>query len=82
MGLVVISTEKIIIEKSLRLGFLVTNNETKYEDLLVGMTMVQKMEGKIVEIFSDLRLVVCQVKEELEARDVRMREYLNQFRHS
>ena len=82
MGLVVISTEKIIIEKSLRLGFLVTNNETEYEALLVGMTMVQKMEGKIMEIFSDLRLVVRQVKEELEARDVRMQEYLNQFRHS
>ena len=82
MGLVVISTEKIIIEKFLRLGFLATNNETVYEALLVGMTMVQKMEGKIVEIFSDLRLVVCQVKEELEARDVRMQEYLNQFRHS
>ena len=82
MGLVVISTEKIIIEKSLRLGFLVTNNETEYEALLIGMTMVQKMEGKIMEIFSDLRLVVCQVKEELEARDVRMQEYLNQFRHS
>ena len=82
MGLVVISTEKIIIEKSLRLGFLATNNETVYEALLVGMTMVQKMEGKIMEIFSDLRLVVRQVKEELEARDVRMQEYLNQFRHS
>ena len=61
---------------------MVTNNETEYEALLVGMTMVQKMEGKIVEIFSDLRLVVYQVKEELEARDVRMQEYLNQFRHS
>ena len=82
MGLVVISTEKIIIEKFLRLGFLAINNETVYEALLVGMTMVQKMEGKIVEIFSDLRLVVCQVKEELEARDVRIQEYLNQFRHS
>ena len=80
--LVIISSKKIIIEKSLRLGFSVTNNETEYEALLVGMTMVQKMEGKIVEIFSDLRLVVCQVKEELEARDVRMQEYLNQFRHS
>ena len=72
MGLVVISTEKIIIEKSLRLGFLATNNETEYEALLVGMTMIQKMEGKIMEIFSDLRLVVGQVKGELEARDVRM----------
>ena len=72
MGLVVISTEKIIIEKSLRLGFLATNNETEYKALLVGMTMVHKMEGKIVEIFSDLRLVVGQVKGELKARDVRM----------
>ena len=63
MGLVIISPDKIIIEKSLRLGFLVTNNKAKYETLLVGITMVQKMGGKIVEIFSDSRLVVGQVKE-------------------
>ena len=63
MGLVIISPDKIIIEKSLRLGFLATNNKAEYEALLVGITMVQKMEGKIVEIFSDSRLVVGQVKE-------------------
>jgi len=40
MWLIVISPEKIIIEKSLRLGFLATNNESEYEALLVGMTMV------------------------------------------
>ena len=34
------------------------------------------MGGKVVEIFSDLRLVVGQVKEEMEAKDVRMQEYL------
>ena len=34
-----------------------------------------------MEIFSDLRLVVGQVKGELEVRDVRMQEYLNQARH-
>ena len=38
--------------------------------------MVQKMRGKIVEIFSDSRLVVGQVEGELEARDVRMQDYL------
>ena len=43
--------------------------------------MVQKMGGKAVEIFSDSRLVIGQVKEELEAKDVRMQEYLNQVRH-
>ena len=40
VGLVIISPEKIIIEKSLRLGFLATNNGAEYEVLLVGMTMV------------------------------------------
>ena len=58
MGLVIISPKKIIIEKSLRLGFLATNNGAEYEALLVGMTMVQRMGRKVVEMFSDLRLVV------------------------
>ena len=48
VGLVLISPEKIIIEKSLRLGF------------------------SVVEVFSDSRLVMGQVKGELKARDVRM----------
>ena len=81
VGLVLISPERIMIEKSLRLGFSATNNEVQYEILLVGMTMVQKMGGKVVEIFSNSRLVVGQVQGELEARDLRIQEYLNQVRH-
>ena len=76
VGLVVVSPKRIIIEKSLRLGFSATNNEAKYKALLVEITMVQKMRGKIVEIFSDSRLVVGQVERELEARDVRKQDYL------
>ena len=81
VGLVVVSPERIIIEKSLRLGFLAMNNEAKYEALLVGMAMVQKKGGRAVEMFSGSRLVIGEVKGELEARDVRMQEYLNQARH-
>ena len=81
MGLVLVSPEKITIEKSLRLGFSATNNEAEYEARLVGMTIVQKMGRKAVEIFLDLRLIISQVKGELEARDGRMQEYLNQVRH-
>ena len=80
MGLVLVSPKKIIIEKSLRLGFSATNNEAEYETLLMGMNMVQKMGGKAVEVFSDSKLIVSQVKEELEARDARMQEYLSQVR--
>ena len=79
--LVLISPKKIIIKKSLRLGFLATSNEAEYEALLQGMVMVQKMGGKAVEVFLDSRLVVGQVKGELEARDARMQEYLSQVRH-
>ena len=39
------------------------------------------MGGKVVKIFLDSRLVVGQVGGELEARDVRMQEYLNQVRY-
>ena len=47
VGLILMSLEKITIEKSLRLGFSATNNEAEYETLRVGMTMVQKMGGKV-----------------------------------
>ena len=66
------SPEKITIEKSLRLGFSTTNNETEYKALLMGMVMIQKMSGKVVEIFSDSRLVMGQVRGELKARDLKM----------
>ena len=42
--------------------------------------MVQKMGGKAVEVFLDLRLVVGQVKGELEAKNARMQEYLSQVK--
>ena len=38
------------------------------------------MGGKAMEVFSDSRLVVGQVKGELEARDIRMQEYLSQVK--
>ena len=72
VGLVLISPEKLIIEKSLKLGFSAMNNEAEYEALLEGISMVQKMGGKSAIMFSDSRLVIGQVKSELEARDERM----------
>ena len=58
VGLVLVSPEKITIEKYLRLNFTATNNEAEYETLLRGMMMVQKMGGKAVRVFSDSKLVV------------------------
>ena len=77
IGLILISPENVIIEKSLRLDFSATNNEAEYEALLIGMTMVQRMGGKLVKVFSDSRLVGGQVKGEFEAKDERMQGYLS-----
>ena len=40
MGLVLISPEKLTIEKSLRLEFSAMNNEAEYKALLDGVSMV------------------------------------------
>ena len=81
VGLVLISPEKLTIEKSLRLGFSTIKNKAKYEALLEGMSMIQKMGGKAIKIFLASKLVVSQVKGEIEARDERMQGYLGQVRH-
>ena len=56
--LVLISPEKLVVEKLLRLGFSATNNEAEYEALLEGMSMVHRMGGRSITMFSDSRLVV------------------------
>ena len=80
MGLVLVSPERITIEKSLRLNFSATNNEAEYEALLMGMMIVQKMGRKAMKVFSNSKLVVGQVRGDLEVRDSRMQEYLCQIR--
>ena len=47
VGLVLISLEKITIEKSLRLGFSATNNEAEYETLLVRWLWFKRWVEKL-----------------------------------
>ena len=76
MGIMLVTPEKLIVEKSLHLGFLATNNEAEYEALLAGMAMVSRLGGKAIEIYWDSYLVVGQVNGEFESKDQRMQGYL------
>ena len=69
VGVVLITLEKLMMEKSLGLGFLATNNEVEYMALLAGMAMVNKNKGEVIEVYLDSRLVVGQVNGESEARE-------------
>ena len=46
----------------------------------MGMAMVQRMGGKSVKFFSNSRLIVGQVKGEIEVKDERMQGYLSQVK--
>ncbi|XP_075665340.1 uncharacterized protein LOC142634999 [Castanea sativa] len=78
--IVLIAPERLVMEKSLRLGFIATNNEAEYKALLVGALMVRQLGGEMVELYYDSRLVVGQVNGEFEARDERMQKYLNRVK--
>ena len=71
-----ITLKKPIMKKSLRLGFLATNNDVEYEALLAGVAMVRQLGGEVVELYFDSRLVVGQVNGDFEAQDERMQGYL------
>lgn len=67
VGIVLVSPKKIVVEKSLWLCFSATNNEAEYEILLVGMAMVGRLGGEVVEVSSgklmeNLRLEINECK--------------------
>ena len=67
-----VTPEKLIMEKSLQLGFSATNNEAEYKALLAGIAMVRLLGGEMVELYFDFRLIMGQVNGEFEVRDERM----------
>ena len=55
-------------EQSFILGFPVTNNEAKYEAVIVGLRMATTLGVTGLEICCDSTLVVCQVNANMQLR--------------
>ena len=64
------------MECSLRLGFKASNNEAKYEALIVGLRAILDLGAQDVKVYLDSRLIINQVKGSFEAKDPRMIDYL------
>lgn len=79
VGIEMISPEGLRLEKSLKLSFRASNNEAKYEALIAGLRVVQKLGDEEVEVFSDSKLVVSQIEGSFEAKDSCMSQYLKLF---
>ena len=53
-----------------------TNNEVEYETLLKGLELAQSVEAKSILILGDSQLVIGQVNGTYEAKEGRMKKYL------
>ena len=76
-GIVIITSEGILLEHSFKLGFNASNNEAEHEALLAELRVVSRLKARDVEVYSDSRLIVNQVQGSFKARDPQMKAYLD-----
>ena len=63
-----------------RLQYQTTNNEVEYEALLKGLELAKSLGAKSVLVQGDSQLVISQVNGMYEAKEERMKKYLNKVR--
>ena len=65
-----------------RLQYQATNNEVEYEALLKGLELAKSIEAESVLILGDSQLVIGQVNGTCEAKEKRMKKYLEKVLQS
>ena len=75
--IVITTSEGDAVECAMRFDFKATNNQVKYEALLVGLRVCIALGADELEICSDSQVMVNQVLDEYQARDEHMITYLN-----
>ena len=79
-GIILTSSDGIIIEYALRFGFRASNNEAEYEAVIAGLNLAHSMEVDQLELYNDSQLVVKQIEDFYEARGKKMILYLKKVR--
>jgi ribonuclease HI len=77
VGIVLISPRGAIFEQSVRLEYFCTNNQAKYEAILLGLQVLSSMGVKHVEAFGDSLLVVQQITGTFQCLDGSLNAYLD-----
>ena len=70
-----------MLKYGIQLKFPVTNNEAKYEVILMGLRVGKVLGAKNPLLQSDFKLVIGQIKEEYEAKEEMMQKYLRLTKH-
>ena len=70
------SLENDVLKYGVQLQFPVTNNEAEYEVVLASLRVARALGVKNVRLRSDSKLIVGQITKEYEAKEERMKKYL------
>ena len=76
IGVVLQSPEGDKLKHKVRLQYRPTNNEVEYETLLKGLELAKSVEAKSVLVLGDSLLVMGQINGTYEAKEERMKKYL------
>ena len=76
IGVVLQSLEGDRLTYKVRLQYQTTNNKVEYEALLKGLELAKSIEAKSVLILGDSQLIMGQVNGTYEAKEERMKKYL------
>ena len=80
-GVVIQTPEGDKIECMIQLDFLTTNNEAKYEALVVGLDLVKAAGVGNVIVHCDSQVITSQINGEYECRGERMKKYLKEVKN-
>jgi ribonuclease HI len=75
-GIIIEDNKGIVVEISLALSFLVTNNTAEYEAFLAGLRTAKDMGARKVKIFTDSQLVASQVTGEFQVKEDHLQKYV------
>ena len=77
VGIVLQSPEGDKLKYKVRLQYQTTNNEVKYEALLKDLELAKSVEAYSILVLGDSQLVIGQVNGTYEAKEERIKKYLN-----
>ena len=69
------------LKHKIRLQYQATNNEVEYEALLKGLELAKSVEAKSILILEDSQLIMGQINGTYEAKEGRMKKYLEKVLH-
>ena len=81
VGVVITTPDGEVLKYGVQLKFPTTNNEAKYEGILMRLRVGRALGVKHLLVQNDSKLVIGQIKGEYEVKEERMQKYLRLTKH-